>query len=108
MKEKCAEIEMFQKKYDSFNVHQKVRELIGSFRTKLVRKLVDEDELPKYLERIKCPVPKWKTDFILFYVKIVQHVVESLNLLCWSWYDVCAEKPRSFNANACVGQIFHK
>uniref|UniRef100_A0A8D8SXR8 Craniofacial development protein 2 n=1 Tax=Cacopsylla melanoneura TaxID=428564 RepID=A0A8D8SXR8_9HEMI len=42
LKEKCAEIEMAQRRYDSFNVHKKVREITGKLKKKTVGKLENE------------------------------------------------------------------
>lgn len=41
--EKCREIEDLQSRFDEFNVHRKVREVTGKFKTKTVGKLVDDN-----------------------------------------------------------------
>uniref|UniRef100_A0A8D8Z356 Craniofacial development protein 2 n=1 Tax=Cacopsylla melanoneura TaxID=428564 RepID=A0A8D8Z356_9HEMI len=42
-KEKCDEIEFHQSRFDSFNVHRKVREVTGKYRKNGSGKLMDED-----------------------------------------------------------------
>uniref|UniRef100_A0A8D8S118 Craniofacial development protein 2 n=1 Tax=Cacopsylla melanoneura TaxID=428564 RepID=A0A8D8S118_9HEMI len=42
LKEKCQEIEFYQDRYDSFNVHKKVREVTGKYKKSNCGKLIDE------------------------------------------------------------------
>lgn len=42
-KEKCQEIEFYQSRYDSFNVHKKVREVTGKHKKNNCGKLMDEE-----------------------------------------------------------------
>ncbi|KAI5701839.1 hypothetical protein M8J75_013924 [Diaphorina citri] len=41
--EKCLEIEAYQRKYDEFNVHRKVKEVTGAFKKRSYGKLMDQN-----------------------------------------------------------------
>lgn len=43
LQEKCAEIEILQGKYDSFNVHRKVKEITGGYKAKPANRLTDNE-----------------------------------------------------------------
>jgi hypothetical protein len=38
--ERCAEIEIFQNRYDSFNVHRKIKEVTGTFKRRHQKKTI--------------------------------------------------------------------
>lgn len=43
IQQKCTEIEYLQSKYDSFNVHRKVKEVTGRYRSKTGKRLVNDE-----------------------------------------------------------------
>jgi len=43
LEEKCSEIERFQERFDSFNVHRKVKELTGKVKSRLTTRLIVSD-----------------------------------------------------------------